>query len=95
MAEVKFSSALMNVENIAENKKILKNLKCLNNFCHAVGLGEYHSMFSRYCPRKHHFTLNGVIARNQLAVLDENCSSKNVQTITKDGKFVLRVNQNW
>ena len=55
---------------------------------------------NKYCPKRFHFTLEGMIARAQLAVLDYNGGSNNTQATTKDRKrrckqFFSKVTQNW
>ena len=36
-----------------------------------------HSVLNKYCPEGLHFTLEAMIARTQLVVLDYNCGSNN------------------
>ena len=60
----------------------------------------FHSVVNKYCPKRLHFTLEGMIARTQLAVLDYNCGSNNTQATAKDGKkrykqIFSKVAQNW
>ena len=60
----------------------------------------FHSVVNKYCPKRLHFTMEGMIARLQLAVLDYNCGSNNTQATAKDGKrrykqMFSKVTQNW
>ena len=60
----------------------------------------YHSLLVRYCPKREHFQLPGMIARSKPAILDRNNSLNRNQTITKTGIFKFKypyskVSQNW
>ena len=72
--------------NVVEIKTILADIKYLSKFCQVGNLGILHSVLNKYCPKRLHFTLEGLIARTQLAVLDYNCGSNNTQATTKKGK---------
>ena len=63
------------------------DIKYLSRFCHMRNLEVFHSVLDKYCPQRLHFTLEGMIARAQLAVLDYNCGSNNTQATIKDGKW--------
>ena len=83
-----------------ENKKILADIKYLSKFCHTGNLEVFHSVLNKYCPKRLHFTLGGMIAKTQLAMLDYNCGWNNTQIATKDGKrrykqIFSKVTQNW
>ena len=83
-----------------KNKKILADIKYLSKFCHAENLEVFHSVLNKLCPKRLHFTLEGMIARTQSAVLDYNCGSNNTRATTKDGKqrykqIFSKVTQNW
>ena len=85
---------------MVENKKILADIKYLSKFCHTGNLEVFHSVLNKYCPKRLHFTLGGMIAKTQLAMLDYNCGSNNTQIATKDGKrrykqIFSKVTQNW
>ena len=94
------SPSFLALKNAVENKKILADMKDLSKFCHAGSLEVFHSVLNKYCPKRLHFTLEGMIARTQLGVLDYNCGSSNTQATTKDGKrrykqIFSKVMQNW
>ena len=94
------SPSFLALKNAVENKKILADMKDLSKFCHAGSLEVFHSVLNKYFPKRLHFTLEGMIARTQLAVLDYNCGSSNTQATTKDGKrrykqIFSKVTQNW
>ena len=94
------SPSLLALKNVVENKKILADIKHLSKFCHTGNLEVFHSVLDKYFPKRLHFTLEGMIARTQLAVLDYNCGSNNTQATTKDGErrykhIFSKVTQNW
>ena len=94
------SPSFLALKNVVENKKILADIKHLSKFCHTGNLEVFHSVFDKYFPKRLHFTLEGMIARTQLAVLDYNCGSNNTQATTKDGErrykhIFSKVTQNW
>ena len=69
-------------------------------FCRTAIVEVFRSVLNRYCPKRLHFTLQGMIARTQLAVLDYNCSSNITQATRNDGKrrnkhFFSKMMQNW
>ena len=57
---------------MVEIKKILADIKYLSKFCHTGSLEVFHSVLNKYCPKRLHFTLEGMITRTQLAELDYN-----------------------
>ena len=69
------SPSLLALKNVVENKKILAEIKYLSKFCHTGSLEVFHSVINKYCPKRLQFTLEGMIARTQLAVLDYNCGN--------------------
>ena len=94
------SPSFLALKNVVENKKILADIKHLSKFCHTGNLEVFHSVLDKYFPKRLHFTLEGMIARTQLAVLDYNCGSNNTQATTKDGErrykhIFSKVTQNW
>ena len=94
------SPSFLALKNVVENKKILADIKYLSKFCHTGNLEVFHSVLNKYCPKRLHFTLESMIARTQLAVLDYNYGSNNTQATTKDGKrrykqIFFKVTQDW
>ena len=94
------SPSFLALKNVVENKEILADIKHLSKFCHTGNLEVFHSVLDKYFPKRLHFTLEGMIARTQLAVLDYNCGSNNTQATTKDGErrykhIFSKVTQNW
>ena len=94
------SPSFLALKNVVENKNILTDIKYLSKFCHTGNLEVFHSVLDKYFPKRLHFTLEGMIARTQLAVLDYNCGSNNTQATTKDGErrykhIFSKMTQNW
>ena len=73
--------------SIVEDKKVLGDLGYLTKFKHTGNLEVYHSLVNKYCPKRLHFSLLGMIARTQLAVLDFNCGSSVNQASTNAGSL--------
>ena len=76
---LKFGTAAhVALEEVVFNKKLLKDLKFVTEFHHTGNLEVYHSMMHKYCPKRQHFSHEGMVARTQLAALDHNhnCSRK-------------------
>ena len=85
---------------IVFSKSILGDFKHFTKFCHTGSLEVYHSLYNKWIPKSHHFSYNGMIARNQLAAIDFNLGSNLKQAEIADGqnKFnctFSKVTQNW
>ena len=94
------SPAFLAVTSVVENKNTLRDLNYLTKFCHTGNLEVYHSVINKYCPKRLHFSLFGMIARTQLAVLDFNSGSDTKHATKKDGtlrykQVFCRITQNW
>ena len=93
------SEAYKALKSVVEDKQTVDDLKYLVEFRHTGNLEVYHSVVNKYCPKRLHFSLYGMIARTQLAVLDFNCGSEN-QAMTQNGalrykQVFSRVTQAW
>ena len=60
------------LKSVVLDKKLLKDIGKLNQFCHTGKLDVYHSLLLKYCSRRLHFGYKGMIARTQPAALDHN-----------------------
>ena len=60
------------LEEIVTNKKPLKDLEKLTEFHHTGELESYHSVITKYVPKREHFSYKGMAARTQLAILHHN-----------------------
>ena len=88
---VRGSPAYNALEKIVTDKNLIKDLKHLVDFRHTGNLEVYHALYNKYCPKRLHFSYNGMIARSQLAILDHNSGANLLQARTKDG--LLRYKQ--
>jgi len=79
------SPSFLALKSVVENKKTLSDLMYLVEFRHTGNLEVYHSVINKYCPKRLHFSMHGMIARTQLAVLDFNSGVNNEQARTKGG----------
>ena len=88
------TTALVALEEIVFNKKLIKDLKMVTEFHHTGNLEVYHSMMIKYCPKRQHFSHEGMVAKTQLAVLDNNHNCSRNQAVVKKGSNVgsLRYN---
>ena len=68
------SPAHVALEEVVTNKKLLKDLEKLTEFHHTGELESYHSVMTKYVPKREHFSYNGMVARTQLAILDHNAN---------------------
>ena len=94
------SPAYKALEGIVTDKSLLGALKFLTKFNHTGTLEVYHSLYNKYSPKRLHFSLQEMIARAELAVLDFNCGVGVGQAKTKSGKLHFKqqyskVTQTW
>ena len=68
-------------------KPARNDLKYLSNFNHTATLEVYHSLHNKYCPKRLHFSYEGMIACSQLVVLDFNPGDGLKQAETKLGEL--------
>ena len=69
------------------NQKLLKDLAKHTEFHHTGQLESYHSLMTKYVPKREHFSYSGMVARTQLAVLDHNANVTRSQAEVKKGAF--------
>ena len=67
------------------NTKLLKDIAKITDFCHTGRLEVYHSMMLKYCPKREHFSYQGMVARTQLAAIDNNHNTGRRQAVIKSG----------
>ena len=83
------SPAYKALESVLTDKSLLGALKFLRKFNHTGTLEVYHSLYDKYYPKRLHFSLRGMIARAELAVLDLNCGVGVGQAKTQSGKTLF------
>ena len=74
------------LEEVVLNKKLLKDLAKLTDFCHTGKIELYHSMMLKYCSKREHFSYKGMVARTQLAALDNNANTGRKQAQIKESE---------
>ena len=82
----KGSKALKALQNIVCDKRLLKDIRQLNLFCHTGDLESYHSMMLKYVPKRQAFGYSQMVARTQLAVLDHNFNLKREVALDSQGQ---------
>lgn len=80
------TQAHLALEEVVLNPKLLKDLAKLTDFCHTGKIEVYHSMMLKYCSKREHFSYKGMVARTQLAALDNNANTKRSQATVKTGE---------
>ena len=78
------SPALVALEDVISNTRLLKDMEKLTEF-HHTGALEVHSLMLKYLPKRKHFTYSGMLARTQLAALDHNHNCSRAQAVVKSG----------
>lgn len=74
------------LEEVVLNSKLLKDLAKLTDFCHTGRIEVYHSMMLKYCSKREHFAYQGMVARTQLAALDNNANTGRNQAQVQAGE---------
>lgn len=75
------------LEKVVTNKSLISALKYLTSFNHTGTLEVYHSLYNKYCPKRLHFSYEGMVSRSQLAVLDFNSGVNRNQATTKKNEL--------
>ena len=73
------------LKEVVTEKKLLGDLQKMTKFAHTGSLEVYHSMLTKYCPKRQHFSYEGMQARTMLAALDHNNNTGRGQATTKGG----------
>lgn len=80
------SKALKALKDIVCDKRLLKDIRKLNLFCHTGNLENYHSMMLKYVPKRQAFGYAQMVARTQLAALDHNFNLKREVAVDHTGQ---------
>ena len=70
---------------IVQDKKLTSDLQQLARFCHTGTLENFHSVLLKWCPKRIHFSYEGMRARSQLACLSHNENVGRAQATTAAG----------
>ena len=79
------SSAHNALKEVVFDKNLLKDIQQLTLCCHTGNLEVYHSVQTKYAPKRQHFSYNGMVARTQLAALDHNANTGRQQATVSRG----------
>ena len=79
------SLAFVALEKVVLDKRLSKDIAKLTEFCHTGELEVFHSLMLKYCPKREHFSYQGMLARTQLAALDQNAHACRQQAVVSQG----------
>lgn len=68
------SPAYLALEKVVTDTRLIKDIRQVDLFCHTGALETYHSMMLKYCPKRQEFDYPAMVARSQLAVIDNNAN---------------------
>ena len=80
------TQAHLALEEVVLNTKLLKDLAKLTDFCHTGKLEVYHSMMLKCCSKREHYSHRGMVARTQVAALDNNANTGRSQALVQSGE---------
>ena len=63
------------LKEVVFDKNLLKDIQQLTLCCHTGNLEVYHSVQTKYAPKRQHFSYKGMVARTQLTALDHNANT--------------------
>ena len=74
------------LEEVVLNPKLLKDLAKLTDFCYSGKIEVNHSIMLKYASKREHYSYQGMVARTQLAALDNNANTGPGQALKKSAK---------
>ena len=74
------------LKQIVTKPKLVTDIAKLSSFCHTAQLEVFHSLLTKYCPNRQHFSYMGMNVRMQLAILDHNYNIERLQATTLQGQ---------
>jgi hypothetical protein len=84
---LKDSQAFIAIEKTLTDKHILRDIRHLDLFCQTGDLETYHSMMLKYCPKRQEFDYPSMVARTQLAVINNNVNIGRQQKTDSNDKL--------
>ena len=63
------------LKEVVFDKTLVKDIQQLTLCCHTGSLEVYHSVQTKYVPKRQHFSYEGMVARTQLSALDHNANT--------------------
>lgn len=73
------------LKEVVFDKNLLKDIQQLTLCCHTGSLEVYHSVQTKYVPKRQHFSHGGMVVRTQLAALDHNANTGRQQATASKG----------
>ena len=80
------STAHQALRKILFDKKLSKDMRKLSHGLHTGELESYHSLLTKYVPKRQHFSYKGMMARTQLTILDHNLNIGREHATTSGGE---------
>ena len=71
--------------SIVLKNTLLRDIKKLSWFQHTGSLEVFHSLITKYCPKRQYFICMGMQARTELAIIDHNHNTDREQAVTAAG----------
>lgn len=78
------------LEKVVLDKRLLKDFAYLTEYRHTGQIEVYHSVVNKYCPKRQHFHMASMLARQQLAAMDHNCGTDLAISVDKEGEPVCK-----
>ena len=73
------------LKEVVFDKNLLKDIPQLSLCCHTGNLEVYHSVQTKFVPKRQHFSYKGMVARTQLTALDHNIDTGRKQATATKG----------
>lgn len=73
------------LKQVLLDPKIVEDVERLTHAVHTGGLESFHSLITKYLPKRQHFSYKGMVVRTELAILDHNSHLGRAQATTKEG----------
>lgn len=74
------------LQTIVCDKRLLKDIELITEFCHTGDLEVFHNVLLKYVPKRLAFSYEGTVARTLLAAMDNNMNIGRKQAETKRGE---------
>ena len=87
----KGSKAHNALKEVVLDKRLTKDIRHLSEFCHTGSLEVYHSLMTKYVPKRQEFDYDQMNARTALAVIDHNMSRDKIQLTNRKGEKMFKI----
>ena len=78
------------VKEVVLDKRLRKDIRQLSEFCHTGNLEVYHSLLTKYIPKRQEFDFDQMNCRTAIAVIDHNMSQNRPQKVDSQGNPVFK-----